>query len=99
MNYALKLFLISTFSSSFVAFAADPVDAAKSGQFLFDKETFGGNGRTCQTCHTLKTGTFSIEEAQQRVAKNPNYPLFRAPDSDNLDGQSYNRLLSNGTIK
>ena len=99
MNFASKLLLVPVLAVSVTAFAADPADQGKNGQFLFDKETFSGNGRTCQTCHTLKTGTFSIEEAQQRFAKNPNDPLFRAPDSDNLDGQSYERLLNTGTIK
>src|ERR1043165_8491496 len=69
-----------------------------SGRSLFDQETFGGNGRTCATCHSKKTGTFSIEEAQTRFAKDPNDPLFRSPDSDNGDGQTYNRLLTTGTI-
>ena len=99
MNFTMKLFLVPTLAASVTAIAADPADAGQNGQFLFDKETFNGNGRTCQTCHTLKTGTFSIEEAQQRFAKNPNDTLFRAPDSDNLDGQSYERLLNTGTIK
>src|SRR5262249_20835750 len=74
-------------------------DPGKNGEFFFDKATFGGNGRTCETCHTAQTGTFSIEEAQARFAKNPNDSLFRQPDSDNLNGQTYNRLLTTGTIK
>jgi cytochrome c peroxidase len=81
------------------ATAEEAADHGKNGRFLFDKETFGGNGRTCATCHSKKTGTFSIEEAQERFAKDPNDPLFRSPDSDNLDGQSFNRLLTTGTIK
>jgi cytochrome c peroxidase len=79
--------------------AADAADPGNNGEFLFDKATFGGNGRTCETCHTAQTGTFSIEEAQARFAKNPNDSLFRQPDSDNLNGQTYNRLLTTGTIK
>src|SRR5436190_20494394 len=27
------------------------------GQRLFERETFGGNGRTCETCHSRETGT------------------------------------------
>jgi len=27
------------------------------GKRLFELETFGGNGRTCQTCHSQATGT------------------------------------------
>jgi hypothetical protein len=71
----------------------------QNGQFLFDRQTFGGNGRTCETCHTAKTGTFSIEEAQARFARKPSDPLFRQPDSDAGDGQTYTRLLTTGTIK
>src|SRR4051812_25318670 len=71
----------------------------QTGRFLFDTETFGGNGRTCATCHSRQTGTFSIAEAQKRFAKDPNDPLFRPLDSDNRDGQSYNRLLSTGTVR
>jgi hypothetical protein len=70
-----------------------------SGEFLFDKETFAGNGRTCATCHSEKAGTFSIEEAQERFATNPNDALFRALDSDNSDGISYSRLLTTATVR
>src|SRR5689334_18778211 len=99
MNNALPLFLLAALPISLAAFASDRTDPVKNGQFLFDKETFDGNRRTCQTCHTLKTGTSSIEDVQQRFANNPNDPLFRTPDSDNLDGQSYERLLRTGTVK
>jgi len=71
----------------------------KNGKFLSEKETFGGNGRTCATCHGKQTGKFSIEEAQERFAKDPNEPLFRAIDSDDGDGNSYSRLLPTGTIR
>jgi len=64
------------------ATAEEAADQGKNGRFLFDNETFGGNGRTCAACHSKKTGTFSIEEAQERFAKEPNDPLFRSLDSD-----------------
>jgi hypothetical protein len=48
----------------------------QEGRRLFDQETFGGNGRTCRTCHSKKTGTFSPEEALARLAEDPNDPLF-----------------------
>ena len=31
------------------------------GRRLFERETFGGNGRTCETCHSQDTGTVSPE--------------------------------------
>ena len=30
---------------------------------LFEDATFGGNGRTCRTCHSRETGTVSPEDA------------------------------------
>ena len=33
----------------------------EEGRRLFDEETFQGNGRTCVTCHSVDTGTFSPE--------------------------------------
>ena len=48
----------------------------REGQRLFDEETFGGNGRTCRTCHSKKTGTFSPEEALARLLRDPGDTLF-----------------------
>ena len=70
-----------------------------SGQFLFTKETFGGNDRTCSTCHSDATGTISPDDVAVRYALDPTDPLFRPLDSD--DGQSgtaYHRLLDHATI-
>jgi cytochrome c peroxidase len=41
------------------------------GRRLFDKETFGGNGRTCLTCHSEATGTVSPEDARRRFRISP----------------------------
>ena len=46
------------------------------GQRLFDEETFGGNGRTCLTCHSRETGTFSASDAQSRLAAEPDRPAL-----------------------
>lgn len=73
-------------------------DRLIEGARVFTAETFGGNGRTCETCHSLPTGTFSLDEARERFAANPDDPLFRALDSDDGDGKSYQRLLRNGTV-
>jgi len=48
----------------------------EEGRRLFEDETFGGNGRTCATCHDARTGTFSPESARRRLARNPADPLF-----------------------
>src|SRR5688500_8555085 len=60
-----------------------------TGESLFKCETFAGNGRTCATCHTDATGTFSPEHAQALFAKDPNAPLFRIIDSDFGLGLTY----------
>ena len=41
------------------------------GRRLFRKETFGGNGRTCETCHSRSTGTLSPSDVQALEANNP----------------------------
>ena len=48
----------------------------KEGRRLFDVEKFGGNGRTCRTCHSKQTGTFSPEEALARLIEDPSDALF-----------------------
>lgn len=69
-----------------------------TGQSLFEKSTFGGNGRTCLTCHGDATGTFSLAEAKARFNADPCEPLFRPIDSDTGNGASYHRLLDHGTV-
>jgi cytochrome c peroxidase len=71
------------------------------GKRVFELEQFGGNGRTCVTCHSSETGTVTPAEVRERFAQNPNDPLFRAKDSDHGDGLSYNRLSEFGlfTVK
>ena len=46
------------------------------GKRLFEKETFGGNGRTCRTCHSKATGTLTLADVQQIIEKG---------DPDSLD--------------
>lgn len=69
------------------------------GQRLFEDETFGGNGRTCRTCHSRETGTVSPEDAQRRLIDDPNDPLFRADGSDDGKGNGVTRMLSDATIR
>jgi cytochrome c peroxidase len=69
-----------------------------TGQSLFEQGTFGGNGRTCLTCHGDATGTFSLAEAKARYVADPCEPLFRPIDSDTGNGASYHRLLDYGTV-
>src|SRR5690349_11931709 len=75
-----------------------PPGQAMAGKHLFEKETFGGNGRTCSTCHSADTGTVSPEDAQRRFARNPNDPLFRHDGSDDFDGHGVSRMLKDATV-
>ena len=73
------------------AFASKPTE----GERLFRKETFGGNGRTCETCHSRSTGTLSPEDVQERPKSDP---LFR---HDGLDDGAFGttRIEQHATIR
>lgn len=94
-----------------ISVAASPEDlTASSAEFfrlpsdlfrarhLFERETFGGNGRTCLTCHSRETGTLSPKDAQRRFARNPKDPLFLADGSDNGQGAGTERIRQDATI-
>ena len=68
------------------------------GRRLFRKETFGGNGRTCETCHSRSTGTLSPEDVQERLKLDPNDPLFLHDGlDDGFSGTS--RITEHATIR
>ena len=70
----------------------------EEGRRLFDDETFQGNGRTCVTCHSVKNGTFSPEDARRRLATNPADPLFVGDGLD--DGvQGTSRITRDATVR
>src|SRR5262245_40725467 len=74
------------------------------GQRLFERETFGGNGRTCLTCHSRETGTVSPDDARRRLRKDRHDPLFVHDGSDDDDGDGFgdgrhvSRMLKDATI-
>ena len=68
------------------------------GKKLFETETFGGNGRTCRTCHSAATGTVSPQDAQARFQANPQDPLFLHDGSDDGQGNGVSRMLEDATI-
>ncbi len=74
-------------------------DKVRKGKNLFMHETFGGNGRTCLTCHSMETGTLSPAQIRKLYRVDPTNPLFHALDSDDGAGKSYARLLTFGTIR
>ena len=69
-----------------------------AGRRLFEKETFGGNGRTCETCHSRETGTVSAEDAQRRMSRDPRDPLFLGDGSDDGAGTGAERMLTHATV-
>jgi cytochrome c peroxidase len=74
------------------------------GQRLFEREKFGGNGRTCLTCHTRETGTVSPADARERFRRNRHDPLFVHDGSDDDDGDGFGdgvhvtRMLRDATV-
>ena len=70
-----------------------------NGKKLFEKETFGGNGRTCQTCHSKHTGTVTLADVQEVIDKaDPNDPLLIGDALDD-DGVGTTRIQTHGTIR
>ena len=70
----------------------------EDGKRLFELETFGGNGRTCLTCHSRDTGTVSPADALARFQKDPRDPLFLHDGSDDGQGHGVSRMLQDATI-
>ena len=68
-----------------------------NGQRLFDHETFGGNGRTCSSCHSGNDGTIDPQEVAERLAMNPSDPLFRHDGLDDFVGGT-SRIAAHATI-
>jgi cytochrome c peroxidase len=75
-----------------------PAGLALEGKRLYETETFGGNGRTCLTCHSRLTGTVSPEDALRRFALDPNDPLFFHDGSDDGYGNGVTRMLTDATV-
>jgi cytochrome c peroxidase len=70
----------------------------EDGKRLFERETFGGNGRTCVTCHSAESGTVSPADAQRRLQADPSDPLFVHDGSDDGLGHGVARMLTDATV-
>jgi cytochrome c peroxidase len=68
------------------------------GRRLFERETFGGNGRTCLTCHSRDSGTVSPADAQRRFAADAHDPLFAGDGSDDGQGHGATRMQKDATV-
>ena len=66
---------------------------------LFERETFGGNGRTCETCHSKLTGTLTLDDVQQIVEKADPDDRFLIHDALDDDGVGTTRVQTHGTIR
>ncbi|MGE0787813.1 MAG: hypothetical protein AB7S26_19215 [Sandaracinaceae bacterium] len=72
--------------------------ALTEGRRLFVHETFGGNGRTCQTCHSIATGTLTLAQIDHLYRTHPDDELFQHDALDD-DGVGVSRIRSEGTIR
>ncbi|MFO0758466.1 MAG: cytochrome c peroxidase [Byssovorax sp.] len=78
--------------------SAQALSRKKEAKRLFEEETFGGNGRTCATCHSAETGTLSPADVEARYAADPNDPLFLHDGSDDFEGHGVSRILADATV-
>jgi cytochrome c peroxidase len=69
------------------------------GKKLFEKATFGGNGRTCRTCHSKRTGTLSLADVQRIIAKAKPYDPLLLHDALDDDGVGTTRIQTHATIR
>jgi cytochrome c peroxidase len=83
---------------SLVSAQGASVGNRNDGKRLFERETFGGNGRTCVTCHSPETGTVSPADAQKRLQADPSDPLFIHDGSDDGLGHGVARMLADATV-
>ena len=88
--------LTAIFGAAIVLLAASAAEIS-DGQRLFDHETFGGNGRTCRTCHSGNDGTIDPQEVTERLANNPSDPLFLHDGLDDFFGGT-SRITAHATI-
>ena len=69
------------------------------GKKLFDKETFGGNGRTCLTCHRRDSGTLTLADVQRIVDEaDPDDPFLKHDALDD-DGVGTTRVQAHATVR
>src|SRR5688572_447605 len=67
------------------------------GKKLFEKEAFGGNGRTCSTCHSKRTGTLSVGDVQRIIDTSPPGDTFLMHDALDDDGVGTTRVDAHAT--
>jgi hypothetical protein len=76
---------------------AASIHARGEGQRLFNHETFGGNGRTCVTCHSGNDGTITLEEVHERLRDDLSDTLFLHDGLDDFFSGT-TRIAAHATI-
>ena len=77
----------------------DELGIELDGKKLFEKETFGGNGRTCSTCHNKESGTLTLADVQRIIDKRDPNDAFLIHDALDEDGAGTTRVQAHGTIR
>lgn len=85
--------------SELVAAGFDRQLLAFFGRRVFKRKTFRGNGRVCATCHLPDSGSITPADVEAAFQADPTDPLFRALDSDDGLGLTYDRLRTHATIR
>ena len=93
----LTTFLLTAIFGAAIFLLAGSAAGISDGQRLFDHETFGGNGRTCSSCHSGNDGTIDPQEVAERLAMNPSDPLFLHDGLDDFVGGT-SRIATHATI-
>ena len=76
----------------------DELGPRPDGRKLFDKETFGGNQRTCLTCHSKQTGTLGVEDVRRIIRNGDPNDAFLTFDALDDDGGTA-RVAEHATIR
>jgi cytochrome c peroxidase len=90
---------VSSDTSSSISLGLVQELAKLDGKKLFEKETFGGNGRTCSTCHSRETGTLTLADVQRIIDKRDPDDAFLIDDALDEDGVGTTRVQAHGTIR
>jgi cytochrome c peroxidase len=70
-----------------------------NGKKVFERETFGGNGRTCRTCHSKLTGALTLADVQQVIEKADPDDRLLIEDALDDDGVGTTRVQTHATIR
>lgn len=96
---ATIVLLLSSSSLSFFSYGLELEELGDNDpKTLFERETFGGNGRTCSTCHLKDTGTLTLGDVQRVIEKGDADHLL-VDDALDEDGVGTTRIQAHATIR